>query len=278
MVFLRVGRRCLYTAFLYAVLHASFCFADQESSLKPATCPKHFAALDLTNIEVQSPKLAEFLSSRAYDRLIRTQPEALRAVPDQILAAPHGRTSLYVEGDKLRANIYVTKSDGAIDVEIGYVSMGAEGKGALGVLKTMTKLGKRNHSLNMLFPRVIAAVADGLDKQITADQSLKTISISGSKVVNLHLTKQLRELGFEPDKPKAFNLLINAFRKEGAYAVWIHNLASWTGLLGVVPDPLHLPIKLVKNAAMVFSAVRYRELGRNWKIEFQVKRETATSR
>lgn len=264
---------CYGSLIFFACLCASLGFADQ---LAPK-CARQFAALDLTNLETRSPKLAQFLSSRSYDRLIRTQPEALRAIPDQILAAPPGTTKLFVEGDKIKANIYITKSNGSIDVEIGYVSMGIEEKGALGVLKTFTNLGKRNTSLNMIFPRVIAAVADGLDKQIAADQSLKTISISGSTVVNMHLTKQLRELGFEPDEPNAFRLFMNAFRKEGGYAVWIHNIATLTGLMGLVPDPLHFPIKLMKNAALVFSGVKYRDLGRNWKIEFEVQRGEAAS-
>lgn len=231
--------------------------------------------LEVTNVEDQSPKIAEFLSSRSYDRLIRTQPEALSRISDQIVAAPEGRTHIHVSEDDFGASIYVTKENGMIDVNIKYVSFSSGETGVRRVLKGMFTLGKRNPSLNMLFPRIIAAIASGLERVITDDPSLKTISISGASVVNLSLTKQLRELGFEPDSPNAFKLFINAFRKEGGYAVWIHNIALWTGLMGAIPEVMHLPIKVVKNAVIIVAGFRYRELGRNWKIEFQVQRKAA---
>lgn len=192
--------------------------AQAKESQRSRECYRLF-----TNIELsQNENLDSLLNSKGFQRLWETQPETYYELEDFIASVANGTSRKAISTSDFYIDFKIKKTNSSIQISIEKMSV----KDRFPYGKQEVPIGMRTRYLNLGFPRLLVAIASGIDRRIAVDSALKNVSIIGAKVVNPELAKQLEQFGFtkrnifgfkvvKPDKknkPRNWVLQLNVAR------------------------------------------------------------------
>lgn len=263
-----------FTTSILVVL-GTFTMADSAIAKDPnveINCRRNFENLTFTSIDLKSPRISEFLNGPAIQRIRRTQPESFKKFENFIATPPKhapdesvAKSSINFHDESLRAEVSLEREQEVLTVNLDYVALVQHEAAGTRTLK----VGEENPSLHLGFPRFITAIADGVNRQIATDPSIRRIVIEGKFVVNQELAEHLNKLGFE-SKPTSASV-INMTKKGAAGPAAFFN-AMLQVLVPTFPDPVS-NAAILKGASAgtatvlkVRSAFKNSLTGRDWKL------------
>ncbi len=247
-------------------------FSTHGHSAEPACAPS-FRNLGFSEIDLKSPALSKFISSRAIERLHKTQSPSFRKVEDSISSVETGKghVDLSVRNSDIYADVGVEKTGDSLTISIDYVALvnANSVKNNKGL-----DLGKTNPALNLGFPRLLTAVAAGINRQVGRDPSIRKVILEGKFVMNQKLAEQLKEFGFESEVTKG---AIFMAPKKGVAGNAAAFMAPVQALLTTFP--VDIPHgKVIKGASAaagkalkIKSAYQNNLVGRDWRLVFELE-------
>ncbi len=253
------------------------CVRREVSSRLIGEGSSSFSLLDFEDLATQSPELYRFTKSKAIERILKTQPVPYKMIENNIALATHkaGDISFSINARELNTHLTVTREESRLEVKINSINLNQTES------KSQIEYGKRNDSLNMGFPRLLAAISAGVDRQIKADPRLQKITFVGSYVINQHLADQLRRFGFV-STTKGDMFLSRAKRDPSAvFGGLVDFMAQILGTTFLGPKSNHSKVigKTIKGSAAtaatvlkIKSAIRNRGVGQTWQLDLDLVR------
>ncbi len=246
-------------------------------------CRRSFENLTFTAIDLKSPRISEFLNSRAIQRIQKTQPESFKKFENFIATPPKqpidesvATSSINFRDQSLRAEVSLEREREVLTVNLDYVALVQHQATGTRTLK----VGEENPSLHLGFPRFITAIADGLNRQVAADPSIRRIVIEGKFVMNQELAEHLSKLGFE-SKPSSASVL-NMTKKGAAGPAAFFN-AMLQVLVPSFPETSSNAVVIkgvsagTATALKVRSALKNNLTGRDWKLVLDLEDAAASA-
>lgn len=265
-------------AFFFLFFHSAFATNREKSP-----CVAAFEHLQFKNIETISPDLHLFLSSKAIGRILSSQPSAYKTIED-IIAGPLKEADAFsfeINNSDLKVHLSIARSNNHITVIIHDLALteNVDSK-----TKSYVTFGKRNNTLNMGFPRLLFAIASGLNRQIASDPNITHVVLQGRTIMNEHLVGQLKRFGFvstsnwtAPMKTTKGGFL--AF--SNFFIQFMGGLLKSTKSVGSKRDLLENPYKkVIKPVVGVNSAAKKikvanasNPLGKTWEIVLELEKD-----